>query len=244
MHGQRRAGALPPLQRIAVLHQPHQVEKAVGGKDEPAQRIVVVPLQDRLVRAYPCAGKPFILKALVVPGEGHFRQQRRPAMPSPENAAQPRQGRSCALCRIVRRTSAHKQPVNRGVMALGVRAHHHGAHTVPQQRERQTRVLLPRPVAHHLDVFDHGPPATFAEIPEVPGRTDRSAVPAVVVDHGHVALRGQIFHEIKIAFLVLAHPVDQLENTLWASLGLDERDSQGYAVGAGFEFQFLHISQN
>lgn len=63
-----------------------------------------------------------------------------------------------------------------------------------------------------MSVFDDGFDTVFAKITEIVFGFDAGAVSAVVVNDDDEALLGAIIHEIVVAFAVLGHAVDELEN--------------------------------
>ncbi len=65
-------------------------------------------------------------------------------------------------------------------------------------------------------------------------------MPAMVVNHRHIAFGSKIVHEIEIPFLMLAHSVSKLENALGRALRFCYCDGKHQLVGTGLEFKLFH----
>lgn len=63
-----------------------------------------------------------------------------------------------------------------------------------------------------VSVFDDGFDAVFAEITKIVFGFDAGAVSAVIVDDDDETLLGTIVHKVVVAFAVLGHAVDELQD--------------------------------
>lgn len=98
------------------------------------------------------------------------------------------------------------------VVFLDIAAYDEGTHAVTEEGEGKTGEAVADILSDLVDVFDDGFDAVFAKITKVVFGFDAGAVSAVVVDDDDEALLGAIIHEIVVAFAVLGHAVDELED--------------------------------
>ncbi len=98
------------------------------------------------------------------------------------------------------------------VIFLDVAAHDEGAHAVAEESEGKIGEAAADVLSDLVDVFDDGFGTVFAEIAEIVFGLNAGAVSAVVVNDNDETLLGAIIHEIVIAFAVLGHAVNELQD--------------------------------
>lgn len=108
--------------------------------------------------------------------------------------------------------TADDEAVDVLVVFLDVAAYDEGAHAVTEESEGKIGEAAADVLSDLVDVFDDGFGTVFAEIAKIVFGLNAGAVSAVVVNDDDETLLGAIIHEIVVAFAVLGHAVDELEN--------------------------------
>lgn len=159
------------------------------------------------------------------------------AAESSEDAGQQESDR-CA--RVVTRTTADDELVYAVIIALDEGAGHEGAHAVAEKGQREAGILRADPLVDELGIVDESPPAPIIHESEIIGALHALTVSALIMDDTHIAFGGHIPHEGQIAFLMVAHAMDQLQNGTGSRVGWrDELNGEIQSVGIGLKCEFL-----
>ena len=241
--GQFRLCHTPFRFAVRRAEQVQQCLIAVQRKAERAERICIVRIYHSRIAADPGivpaliperfleSGKDSIRQPLALVGCALFLCQHCPDTFSqfqPESSA----GRA-----------ADKHAVRHIRIAFQITAHRQGTHAVTEQVQRQFRVLFPYPACHLVQIGHQRRTAVRIKVSQILRLTHTAAVATVIVYHARIAVICHLLQKRKIAFLMFAHPMSDLENRPWRFLLRQHQQSlEQQAVVVGFQCKFLYHS--
>ena len=132
------------------------------------------------------------------------------------------------------------EAVDVAVVFLDVATYNEGAHAVTKESEGKTGEAGASVLGDLVGVFDNGFDAVFAKIAEVVFGFDAGAVAAVVVNDCYETLLGAVIHEIMVAFAVLGHAVNELQDAS-GMLGDAEADAELQIIVVAFDGDFFAV---
>jgi hypothetical protein len=106
---------------------------------------------------------------------------------------------------------------------------------VPEEEDRNALMEAPDVFVDNKDVIDDSLPSAGVEISEVVLGCDRFAMTSMVMYHAYISLSAKVFHERDESFLMLAHSVSYLNDTLdlYSIVGHASHDAERNFVQSG-----------
>ena len=85
-----------------------------------------------------------------------------------------------------------------------------GSHAVSEKNQRNTREMILDQAVHRMDILQHGIRPATVHIPKILFTAYAFPMATVIMYHTYIFSLCHIFHKRNVAFLVLAHSVNDL----------------------------------
>lgn len=219
---------LPIFWAIGALHEIEERDKTVQSEDEAVALVSVIGgdhgriADDPGVRAIIVACVKVAVRAgeasrfLVIAAESEIVDEFAMVMFALEKLEEFRNGNSNASARIFAGGATNDEAADVLVILFHVAANDERTHAVTEESERKAGETLLDIFSNLMNVVDNAVHGVLAEIAIITFGVETGTVAAVVVDDDDIALRREIIHEGMVAFAVLGHAVNELDDAFRA----------------------------
>lgn len=202
----------PIFLAVGLIHELEQSFETIKGEDETVALVGVVGGENGGIADDPGVGVTFVPETFHIAGEGEIVDEVAAMFFAFKYLEGFCNDNTYAGGELVAGRTADDEAVDVLVVFLDITAHDEGTHAVAEESEGKIGEAAADVLSDLVDVFDDGFGTVFAEIAEIVFGLNAGAVSAVVVNDDDETLLGAIIHEIMVAFAVLGHAVDELQD--------------------------------